>query len=111
DRKSLVGHFAEAKDVKAAGLTNDRLADPDLAVNLEAPGSELTRHIGGDTVCVFGPGHGRGRISSIRFDGRSSRASAGCVPSPNARRRVAASVTASGLRSFPRNRRPARSAA
>ena len=111
--KARLRRLADAEHVDAAVLADDRLADADLAVDLQAARPKRLDDVAGDQVRVV-------RAASQRVESRSDRQQAGldlaagpagACPSPNCRRRSAVSRTASGFRSVPRNGGPARSAA
>src|SRR6185503_4645847 len=57
DRERLVGRLADDEHVDAAILADDRLADVDLAVDLQPARPESLRHVAGDKVGVFAAGH------------------------------------------------------
>src|SRR4029453_5304706 len=89
DRERTVVALADAEDVDAAVLADDRLADLDLAVHLETAVAEPARQIGGDEARVLGAGHARGPASPIRFGWRTDGSWLGSRPSPNSRSRAA----------------------
>src|SRR4051812_42590456 len=101
--------LAHAEDVDAAVLADDRLADADLAIDLEPARAVAFGEIAADEVGVLGARHSESENSSR--PGSGSGRPGGTWPSPNSRSRSAVSRTASGLTSVPRKLRPRRSAA
>src|SRR6185295_19102481 len=131
DGKRLLRVVGDAEDVDAAVLADDRLADADLAIDLQRSPAEPARDVRRHEIRVVRSAQLERRprqawleLRHARLSHRGSESSrsgwplahaaamsAGTRPSPNPRSRNAATRTASGFTSLPRKRRPRRAAA